>query len=570
MGHLLCDQSLSPALGTSQSIPVWENPVLELGTPGAQGVTQWGVLVPSALTGPLCPTDWLALQVPARAQLEGDTVTLRCRGWQNRTVTRVSFYREREKLRGLHDGTELSLSPLQLSHSGNYSCKGLVGSWVLHVSAPATVTVQARLELQVSARELLEGDTVTLRCLRWQNNPVTGVQFYHGDQEVGKPLNGTELSLSPLQLNDSGNYSCEGRVDSGVSLWAKSAPVTVTVHGEHPLGWNSNLLTPPKPIPKHFSLPVLEGPPEPSLGSPLTLSCLSTPSPLRPPTPLLHVFYRDGQVLGGPQVSPQLLVPSVGVSHSGNYSCQVRSEGGSVRKSSARLRVTVRMPVANATITPGPLAHQVHPGDNVTLHCSVQVGSAPVTFTWLHNGQEVARGPLLELRDIDVGHSGTYQCVATNQLGQDGHRVFRAFSPELAMTVKAWGHRDTVAAGVGGALLFLLLLVGVIVAWHWWHLLAARKNQERAPPDPLAAPEEGQVLYTHVVVSKRAGGEYGGGTHAEGHVTHECHPTQIPQPVSLAVSPRATTLQDPQVTYAELRGHQGRPRKTGDICGNVL
>ncbi|NWR25141.1 HMCN2 protein, partial [Emberiza fucata] len=192
-------------------------------------------------------------------------------------------------------------------------------------------------------------------------------------------------------------------------------------------------------------------------------------------------------------------------------------------------------PVDNATITPGPLAHQVRAGDNVTLRCSVQVGSAPVTFTWLHNGQEVAQGPLLELRDIDVGHSGTYQCVATNQLGQDGHRVFRVLSPELALEVKTWGQRDTVAAGVGGALLFLLLLVGVIVAWHRWHRVGG------APPDPPAPPEEGQVLYTHVVVTKRAG-----------------------------ASPRATNLQDPQVTYAELRGPQGRPREPGDIYGNVL
>ncbi|NXV70179.1 FCRL5 protein, partial [Molothrus ater] len=195
-------------------------------------------------------------------------------------------------------------------------------------------------------------------------------------------------------------------------------------------------------------------------------------------------------------------------------------------------------PVANATITPSPLSHQVHAGDNVTLHCSVQVGSAPVTFTWLHNGQEVAQGPLLELRDIDVGHSGTYQCVATNQLGQDRHRVFRALSPELALEVTPQDkgtHRDIVAAGVSGALLFLLLLVGVIVAWHWWHCVGG------APPDPLAPPEEGEVLYTHVMVTKRAG-----------------------------ASPRATTLQDPQVTHTELRGPQGRPREPGDIYGNVL
>ncbi|NXT61101.1 TITIN protein, partial [Chaetops frenatus] len=127
-------------------------------------------------------------------------------------------------------------------------------------------------------------------------------------------------------------------------------------------------------------------------------------------------------------------------------------------------------PVANATISPGPLSHQVSAGDPVTLRCSVQVGSAPVTFTWLRDGREVARGPLLELGDVGVGHSGTYQCVATNQLGQDGHRVFRAPSPELALEVTPWGHGVmAVAVNVGRTLLFLVLLLGVIGGCHCWH-----------------------------------------------------------------------------------------------------
>ncbi|NWY22885.1 CXAR protein, partial [Aphelocoma coerulescens] len=129
-------------------------------------------------------------------------------------------------------------------------------------------------------------------------------------------------------------------------------------------------------------------------------------------------------------------------------------------------------PVANATIISGAPAQPVRAGDPVTLRCSVQVGSAPVTFTWLHNGSEVARGPLLELGDVSVGHSGTYQCVATNQLGQDGHRVFRALSPELALTVTPRGHWNTaVAAAVAGSLLFLVLLLAVIGGCHWWHRL---------------------------------------------------------------------------------------------------
>ncbi|XP_016161088.1 PREDICTED: Fc receptor-like protein 4 [Ficedula albicollis] len=260
-----------------------------------------------------------------------------------------------------------------------------------------------------------------------------------------------------------------------------------------------------------FTVPVLEGPPELPEGSPLNLSCLSTPSPLRPRAPLLYRFYRDGQLVGGPQGSPQLLVPAVGVSHSGNYSCEVRSEGGAVRKSSARLGVTVRTPVANATISPGPPALQVRPGDPVTLRCSVQVGSAPVTFTWLRDGREVARGPLLELGAVDVGHSGTYQCVATNQLGQDGHRVFRALSPELALEVTppgTTGHRwSTVAAGVVGSLLFLVLL---LAAFRWRIPLGARKRQDRAPP-----------------------------------------------------------VQDPQATYMELLGPRGQPWEPSDIYDNL-
>ncbi|XP_053822719.1 low affinity immunoglobulin gamma Fc region receptor II-a [Vidua chalybeata] len=324
-----------PCSGDIPEHPSEGDPRAGTGDPWSAGVTQWGVPVPSGVTGPLCPPDRLVLQVPARALLEGDTVTLRCRGWRDNKVTEVSFYHEGQELGRLPDGTELSLSPLELHHSGRYRCKGRLGWWE----------------------------------------------------------------------------------------WKESAPVTVTV----------------------------------------------------------------------------------------------------------------QVPVANATITPAPPAHQVCPGDPVTLRCSVQVGSAPVTFTWLHNGQEVARGPLLELGNVSVAHSGTYQCVATNQLGQDEHR---ALSPELALTVTPWGHRDAVAAGVGGALLLLVLLVGVIVAWHRWHRVAARKHQERAPPDP---PEEGEVLYTQVVSSKQA-----------------------------QLSPRATTPQDPHVTYAELRGPHGRPQEPGDIYGNVL
>ncbi|XP_066194077.1 LOW QUALITY PROTEIN: high affinity immunoglobulin gamma Fc receptor I-like [Sylvia atricapilla] len=414
-----------------------------------------------ALAGwcPLSPagaqTTQLLVEPPWTPAVLWDRVTLTCQGSRPASVT--TWYKD-----GQRWGQNRSYR-FTVTESGTYTCDR-PGSGL---SPPLTV-LNGPLVLQVPALTLLEGDMVTLCCRVMEDMSVSRVRVYHDEKDLGGFLSGTMLFLSPLQLRHSSQYHCEGSVSFGLSL---SAPVTVTVH-------------------ELFTVPVLEGPPKLTEGSPLNLSCLSTSSPLRPQTRLLHLFYRDGQLVGGPQVSPQLLVPAVGVSHSGNYSCQVQSEGGTVQKSSAQLRVTVHMPVANATISPGPLSHQVHAGNPVTLHCSVQVGLAPVNFTWLHNGQEVARGGVLELGDVDVGHSGTYQCVATNQLGQDGHHVFEALSPKLALEVTSGSHLSpAVAVNVGRTLLFLVLLLAVIGGCHCWHRWATRKPQDRSPQlVPLSGP----------------------------------------------------------------------------------
>ncbi|XP_059716602.1 uncharacterized protein LOC132334505 [Haemorhous mexicanus] len=212
--------------------------------------------------------------------------------------------------------------------------------------------------------------------------------------------------------------------------------------------------------------------------------------------------------------------------------------------------------------------------DQVTLTCQ-GLGTAGAT-TWYKDGRRwwqerhdrlnVTESGTYECDRPGTGLSppvtvldGTYQCMATNQA--DEHRVFRALSPELVLEVTprdTGTHRDAVAAGYGGALLFLLLLVGVIVAWHRWHRVAARKNQERAPPDPPAPPEEGEVLYTHVVVTRRAAGEYGGDTRRG-----TCHPRMSLHPdptarVSQSVPPCHHTPGPPR----DLRGTAGTPGAT--------
>ncbi|TRZ06295.1 hypothetical protein HGM15179_020812, partial [Zosterops borbonicus] len=407
-------------------------------------------------------TTQLLVEPPWIPAVLWDRVTLTCQGLG--TAGATTWYKD-----GQRWGQE-GPDNFTVTESGTYHCDRQGSGF-----SPTVTVSDDWVVLQVPAWSLLEGDTVTLRCRGWWNNSVTGVQFYRGNEKVSRSLPGTELSLSPLQLNHCGRYHCRGKVYSSKS-WVQhnSKPVTVTVH-EFPIPWVSVWAQPPGGLV--------------APGDRMVLSCeVATGT-----CPLSFIWHWGGS--GTPLgTSPHLELRHIGDNDSGHYHCRV-SDGDSMAKS-VPLNVTV--------------LGQVHTGDPVTLRCSVQVGSAPVTFTWLHNGKEVARRPVLELGDIDVGHSGTYQCVATNQLGQDGHRVFRALSPELALEVTPGS--------------------------PW--VTALRKQQERVPLDPPAPPEEGEVLYTHVVSTERVGGP-----------------------------PCATS---PQVTYAELPGPHRRQRDPSDFYGNVL
>ncbi|XP_063039113.1 low affinity immunoglobulin gamma Fc region receptor III-like isoform X2 [Melospiza melodia melodia] len=162
-------------------------------------------------------TTQLLVDPPWKPAVLWDQVTLSCQGLG--TAGATTWYQD-----GQHWWQE-GPANFTVTASGTYTCdRPSTG-----LSPPMRV-LNARLVLQVPAWELLEGDTVTLRCRCWRDMLVTEVRFYHEDKEVGRSLTGTKLSLSPLQLNHSGRYRCGGWVSSNMSAWMLSAPVTVTVH----------------------------------------------------------------------------------------------------------------------------------------------------------------------------------------------------------------------------------------------------------------------------------------------------------------------------------------------------
>ncbi|XP_058680577.1 low affinity immunoglobulin gamma Fc region receptor II-like [Ammospiza caudacuta] len=186
----------------------------------------WAQTLSLAGCCPLSPTSaqttHLPVEPPWRPAVLWDRVTLTCKG--SGTTGGTIWYRNVQRW-----GQER-----QDHFTVTYLCDR-PGSGC---SSPVTVS-NDHLVLKVPAQALLDRDTVTLRCREQWNNTVTEVRFYQNEKDLRGPVNVTELSLSSLQLNHTSSY--EGLV--------------------------------------------LEGPPEPTVGSPLTLSCLSTPSPLRPQAP---------------------------------------------------------------------------------------------------------------------------------------------------------------------------------------------------------------------------------------------------------------------------------------------
>ncbi|XP_074402732.1 Fc receptor-like protein 3 [Zonotrichia albicollis] len=261
-------------------------------------------------------TTQLLVEPSWRPAVLWDWVTLTCKGSGNTGVT--TWYKDGRRWR------QEAHNRLTVTEKGNYTCE-----------RPGT------------------GLSPPVRVL--------DVSFYHEEKKLQELRDRTELSLSPLQLQHSGRYSCRGWVKSTVSRgWEKSESVTVTVH-------------------ELFTVPVLVVHSEPTNGSPLTLSCLSTRSPLRPQAPLLHMFYRDGRVLGGPQGSPQLLPCA-------------ELYGGHRERSSVHFLVPGR---AQGTAWHWPCLELHHTGDNGSGYCQCRdsmAESVPLNITVLSLRKQQERG----------------------------------------------------------------------------------------------------------------------------------------------------------------------------------
>lgn len=83
--------------------------------------------------------------MPYAAVFEGEPLVLRCRGWYDKAVYRLHYYRDGRAVRYFSSGANYSVPQARAGDSGRYQCSGTMRLPVESApmfSAPVAVTVQ--------------------------------------------------------------------------------------------------------------------------------------------------------------------------------------------------------------------------------------------------------------------------------------------------------------------------------------------------------------------------------------------------------------------------------------------
>ncbi|XP_033488144.2 cell adhesion molecule CEACAM5-like isoform X1 [Epinephelus lanceolatus] len=270
-----------------------------------------------------------------------------------------------------------------------------------------------------------EGSDISLMCSAVSRPPALFHWFVNGDLLSDT---GPELRLMNIQMNHSGNYSCQAFNNRTLRYQTSQSSVVsvLEIISGASLKPSTNVLIEGN----SFNLTC------DAAGSVFTRKWMKDGSDLILSDNI--ILYDENRVL---------FFKSLTRKDSGEYSCTVSNP---VSSDEAKYSMEVNYGPENVQIT-GP--SEIHLNENLTLTCSAE--SRPLaTYTWILNGTEIHNSAVFTKVNVQPSDSGIYTCEAMNDVTERK----RSAVHELSVTVKPQ-HKGGCGGGCIAGIVIAVLVV---------------------------------------------------------------------------------------------------------------
>uniref|UniRef100_F7ANN1 Fc receptor-like protein 2 n=1 Tax=Monodelphis domestica TaxID=13616 RepID=F7ANN1_MONDO len=419
---------------------------------------------------PMFSNEWLILQTPYFV-FEGDTLNLKCRGWEDASLKKISYYQNRSLISGASENSLLSIPRARLRHSGWYYCRATFKKQnFVRTSKELELQVQELFpspKLKTTTSQPIEGTSVTLNCETQLPPQRSDTELHFSFFRDGRTItsngkNSQELQIPAIWWEDSGSYWCEAKaVTQDVYRQSKHMKIHVK---RIPL---SGILL--ETLPSETQ--VIEG-------EKLILICSVAEGTGNITFCWLKDDTKECLKKKTQHSLKEELVLSMMKSDEGKYHCVADNNISTIISNS--VAITVIIPVARPLLTLSAIGMQAIVGDVVEFRCEALRGSAPIFYQFYHKDFILKKilaplgGAVSFNLSVTPEHSGNYYCKANNTF--NGH-----FSEMLSLSISDPKKRRLLIMGVTVSLLGILVFAAIALLVYFKF---QRKSGGSSAPEP--------------------------------------------------------------------------------------